>query len=143
MAGRVGVNAPTLARMPGLTYGRARMLRWLPLVVTLAVGSVVGCKPEIGDSCRLSTDCSTTGDRLCDTSMPGGYCTLFNCTQGSCPSESVCVEFHPGADRFARRFCVRGCESPSDCREGYVCVAPKERDGEIVRDTAFSTVCLP
>lgn len=117
------------------------------LVVSFAllalVGSAFGCKPEVGDSCKVSTDCSITGDRLCDTSMPDGYCTIFNCSQGTCPDESVCVEFHPEAERFARRFCVRGCDKASDCRAGYACVDPKTRDGQIVRDTAFGTVCLP
>jgi hypothetical protein len=108
------------------------------------VGSAVGCKPEIGDSCSSSTDCSVTGDRLCDTSMPDGYCTIYNCDPGGCPSESVCVEFHPKADRFARRFCVRGCNKASDCRGGYACVDPKDRDGRIDEGSPdFSTICLP
>src|SRR5690242_18467125 len=45
-----------------------------------------GCKPKIGDECKTSTDCSVTGDRLCDITQPSGYCTIFNCEEpGSCP----------------------------------------------------------
>lgn len=120
------------------------MFRSALIALALVGSALVGCKPEIGDSCKVSTDCSTTGDRLCDTSMPDGYCTLFNCDPGTCPGEATCVEFHPNAERFTRRFCVRGCDKASDCRAGYACVDPKDRDGHIVDgDPSFSTVCLP
>jgi hypothetical protein len=121
----------------------------LLLGAVIAVTAVLyGCRPEIGDACKLSTDCSITGDRLCDTSQPDGYCTQFNCEAGSCPSESICVEFHGSADRFARRFCVRHCDSASDCRAGYVCVDPEDkangRDGKIHEgDPPSRKVCLP
>ncbi len=109
-----------------------------------AAALLVGCRPEVGDSCKISTDCSITGDRLCDTSQPGGYCTIFNCEAGSCPDEAICVEFHGTAERFARRFCVRYCEGASDCRAGYVCVDPSERDGVIHEgDPPSRRVCLP
>lgn len=110
----------------------------------VAAALLVGCRPEVGDSCKLSTDCSITGDRLCDTSQPEGYCTIFNCEPGSCPDEAICVEFHGSAERFARRFCLRECEGSSDCREGYVCVAPDQRDGKVVEGrSAGRRVCLP
>lgn len=97
-----------------------------------------GCTPEIGDSCILSTDCSTRGDRLCDTAQPGGYCTQFNCRKNSCPDENHCVLFDaavpgcgyndrtgPTGSRFARSFCVAHCTSNADCRAGYVCADPR------------------
>jgi hypothetical protein len=118
----------------------------LLLTAVLLVSAVVaiGCTPEIGDSCSLSTDCSIQGDRLCDTSQPDGYCTIFNCDPGSCPDESMCVSFHPNSERFARRFCVRRCDKASDCRTGYACVPPAERDGKIIDgDPPSGTVCLP
>ena len=119
-------------------------LRTTFLAATLLFG-LVGCKPSVGDSCNLSTDCSVTGDRLCDTSMPGGYCTIFDCNPDACPDTSACVEFHPGQPRFARRFCLATCGSPSDCRPGYVCVEPAKRDAHFVDKGAPShpTVCLP
>ena len=124
----------------------------------LAASLAVGCKPQVGDSCKLSTDCSVTGDRLCDTSQPDGYCTIFNCDTDTCPGESVCAEFHPGnnpphsSTRHSRRFCVASCQSASDCRSGYVCVAvavlPQkpnpDRDVVIIdNDPSRNHICLP
>jgi uncharacterized membrane protein YgcG len=114
------------------------------LWLILALAAVAaGCKPKIGEDCRISTDCSATGDRLCDITAPGGYCTVFNCEPGSCPEdESLCVQF--GAKRtdakvddpdsslaactdaqtpspYARSFCMATCKKNGDCRSGYVC----------------------
>ena len=112
--------------------------------LALAAAAGLGCKPSVGDSCNLSTDCSVTGDRLCDTSMPGGYCTIFNCNPNNCPDGAACVEFHQGNARFSRRFCLAECGKPSDCRPGYVCIDPQSRDGVITDDNPdHSTVCLP
>jgi hypothetical protein len=106
-----------------------RLALWVCLA-TLAFA----CKPKIGDDCKISTDCSAAGDRLCDITAPGGYCTMFNCEPGTCPDdESLCVEF--GAQRaraekcqdkqspspYARSFCMHTCDSNSDCRAGYQC----------------------
>jgi hypothetical protein len=104
---------------------------WL-LCALLAVAA--GCKPKIGDDCRISTDCSAAADRLCDITAPGGYCTVYNCEPDTCPEdESLCVEF--GAQRspiakcvdkqspspYARAFCMATCDKDSDCRSGYTC----------------------
>ncbi|CAN5707176.1 hypothetical protein BH09MYX1_BH09MYX1_67590 [soil metagenome] len=96
--------------------------------------ALAGCTPSIGDECQLSTDCSRTGDRLCDTSQPSGYCTLFNCQGDGCPAPSVCVQFAgtiPGCtyddrrpSRVGRSMCLAPCDDDSDCRVGYVCRAP-------------------
>ncbi len=125
-----------------------RRVRVRELVLVAATALVVllgiGCKPQIGDSCKLSTDCSVTGDRLCDTSQPDGYCTIFNCEPDSCPGSSTCVEFHPKSDRFVRRFCLATCGSPGDCRSGYVCIDPSKRDAHIIDSaSAYGNVCLP
>lgn len=127
------------------------MSRLFPLAILVAIAALSACKPEVGDNCKLSTDCSITGDRLCDTSQPDGYCTIFNCEAGGCPSEAICVTFHAtatrfGENRFARRFCVRHCDSASDCRPGYVCTDPTTggRDGRIEEgDPHPNKVCLP
>ncbi len=78
-------------------------------------------------------DCSQAGDRLCDITQPGGYCTVYNCEPGACPSESACVAFDAqlsplaecrdfnGLSRFERSFCMLNCDSDSECRAGYVC----------------------
>jgi len=94
-----------------------------------------GCAPKIGDHCSISTDCSANGDRLCDTTQPGGYCTIFNCEPNGCPEEAVCVAFNEKscpdlgngqstaqAVRFQRTFCMATCSSNGDCRGGYICL---------------------
>ncbi len=62
---------------------------------------LLGCDAEIGDSCSVNVDCSTSGDRVCDTSQPGGYCTVEGCSASSCPSGSRCVAFFPTASLTA------------------------------------------
>ena len=104
--------------------------RWLLLSVLTAT-LALGCKPEIGDECSVSTDCSNTGDRLCDTTQPGGYCTIFNCEPGTCPEEAICVAFYTSTSlvckdpqdepRLQRTFCLRNCDGNDDCRSGYSC----------------------
>ena len=98
---------------------------------------LAGCTPGIGDKCTLSTDCSVTGTLVCDTSQPGGYCTVLNCTDDSCPNSAVCVMFQstvPGCayddyqspSRTGRSFCMEHCSQDSDCRQsdGYICGDP-------------------
>lgn len=103
---------------------------------SIAVSALTfGCTPSIGDSCKLHTDCSATGDRLCEPNLPGGYCTISNCEQDSCPSEAACVAFGVApstnpecADtqqqRLERTYCMARCSSDGDCRtsSGYSCV---------------------
>jgi len=90
----------------------------------------IGCAPKIGDECSSSSDCSVQADRLCDTTLPGGYCTIFNCEPGTCPEdESVCVAFNGSVcedplrtPRFQRTFCMARCDDDGDCRSGYACI---------------------
>lgn len=64
----------------------------LAIIVALLVATT-GCGTEIGDSCSLSSDCSSQGDRFCDTTSPGGYCTVIGCDYDNCPDDSVCIRF--------------------------------------------------
>jgi hypothetical protein len=108
-----------------------------------------GCGAEIGDPCETNVDCSPEGDRkrICDRSLPGGYCTIEGCDEGTCPDDSVCVRFFPvngltracvqtsdcAADEIClsdgfcalrvreRRFCMRACGHDHQCRDGYEC----------------------
>jgi hypothetical protein len=91
-----------------------------------------GCTADIGDACSTSTNCSSSGDRACDTTSPGGYCTIFNCEPDTCPSEAGCIAFRqqvslnpackdPTDTRMMRTFCMVHCSDNSDCRNGYVC----------------------
>jgi hypothetical protein len=90
-------------------------------------------------------DCSQLGDRLCDTTQPGGYCTIFNCEPDKCPEdESACVAFDYELDpacrsaddaewpRFQRTFCMKWCDDDSDCRDGYRCVLPQSQRAAII-----------
>jgi hypothetical protein len=107
-------------------------------VLVVSMLALSGCKAKIGDDCTTSTDCSVQGDRLCDISQPGGYCTVFNCEPGGCPEEAACVAFDSQVDansacydpsqrgRLERRFCLFVCDSNSDCRSGYICAAPAQ-----------------
>ncbi len=127
------------------------------LGATVLLGALVACTPSIGDKCVLSTDCSTQGDRLCDTSQPDGYCTEFNCAADSCPDQAACVLFNasiPGCgyddrsggygSRVARAFCVAKCGKDSDCRAGYVCRSAKASpwDGVILDSDQTKLSCL-
>ncbi len=132
---------------------RLPRIAWVFPLATLLLGA--GCAPKIGKSCTLSTDCSQLGDRLCDTTQPGGYCTIFNCEPDTCP-EAVCVGFDSQIDpacgatqasqaaRFERTFCMKGCNDDSDCRDGYKCQEPKALSATIVDLTLPSTtgVCI-
>jgi hypothetical protein len=116
---------------------RDKLELWAVAALLSALGAV-GCKPEIGDECDVSTDCSNTGDRLCDTTQPGGYCTIFNCEPGSCPEEAICVAFKTdisqscsdpqGGIRLQRTFCMKSCDENDDCRGGYECINIKNPD---------------
>ncbi len=133
-------------------------LRFRAAALALALAALAGCKPKIGDQCSTAIDCSALGDRLCDVTQPGGYCTLFNCQPDSCPDEAACVVFRSELDpsckdsadgrqgRFSQSFCMRLCTSQKDCRDGYACLRPVERDARLLDKKRTSpgdvSVCL-
>lgn len=135
------------------------MLSWRVILLSCLVlpTQAAGCKPKIGDDCTQSLDCSSSGDRLCDPTQPGGYCTIFNCEPGSCPKEAVCIGFgsvissapsesegpengwacgdSQSSARLMRTFCMRECDSDKDCRDQYQCldlVAPGNAYGAVL-----------
>jgi hypothetical protein len=128
------------------------------LVVAVVLGAGTGCKPKIGDACTTALECSSLGDRLCDTTQPGGYCTQFGCQPDGCPSEAACIVFRSSIDpacgtaddgkygRFSQSFCMIVCESTTDCREGYACALPADRDALLLDQTkdnpASVKVCI-
>jgi hypothetical protein len=117
------------------------------LIAMLGAVALAGCGKEIGDACIVSSDCSTDGSRICDTAQKEGYCTIQGCDFDTCPDEATCVRFFTGsfanepcmdatqctldelctlpgfcAPRSAEvRYCMRKCDSDSDCRDGYEC----------------------
>ncbi|HEX4341677.1 MAG TPA: hypothetical protein VH062_37465 [Polyangiaceae bacterium] len=104
---------------------------------------VLGCQPNIGDSCKLHTDCDATGNRLCEPNLPGGYCTIFNCEPDSCPGEAACVAFGIAPStkpecavtqqqRLERTYCMARCSRDSSCRSGYACVDLSKSGGDNV-----------
>ena len=110
--------------------------RWLTCAcMACGLAFAVSCSPKIGDGCANSNDCSANGNRLCDTTQRGGYCTIFNCDPTSCPNdEAICVQFGgvlstvgscPDPQRPApqsRTFCMQKCSNNGDCRGGYRCI---------------------
>jgi hypothetical protein len=125
------------------------------LALGLAGLVLAGCTPSIGSSCELSTDCSSQGDRVCDTSEPQGYCTVQNCKPNECPDEAACVDFNasvPGCmysdrspSRLAVSFCMAQCHSDGDCRQYYTCADPRLSpwDALILDDDQTQKVCIP
>lgn len=107
-------EAPSVSMLP-------RVMRWL-YIITLALISMTGCGPEIGDDCTDSLDCAVDGSRFCDDTQPEGYCLILGCRADECPEESVCVRF--GLDERSRTFCMKHCEDNGDCRGGYECLEP-------------------
>ena len=126
-------------------------------LLAFAVIALSACTPSIGDKCVLSTDCSTRGDRLCDTSQPDGYCTQFNCARNACPDNAACVLFNAAiqgcgyddrsggyGSRVARAFCIASCGQDSDCRPGYICADPRSAPwgGFVQDDVQDRRTCL-
>lgn len=150
--------ASTPARVSRLAHLPRRVGAVGLVGASFVVLGLAACTPKIGDSCKVSTDCSSRGDRLCDTSQPGGYCTLLDCRGGSCADESSCVLFGsavPGCgfddrsgsygSRVARSFCMAKCESDGDCRDGYVCADPRSYpwNAVILDNDQGKRSCLP
>jgi hypothetical protein len=119
------------------------------LATTLIAGTLAGagCGNQIGDACRVNLDCSPLGDRFCDVSAPGGYCTIEGCDNRSCPNGSVCI-------RFFQPIPTRPCTpltASTDCAPSERCLCdfgaidaqgncPPSPDGMSVADLAH---CAP
>jgi hypothetical protein len=103
--------------------------------------ALLGCEPEIGDECSNTVECNgSDSDRIClaesANGFPGGYCTEFNCGPSDCPEEALCVAYRSElaegcagsgqAQRLQRSYCMRRCDTGSDCRSGYACVSVAE-----------------
>jgi hypothetical protein len=90
-------------------------------ILLAALLLAAACGDEVGDECSLSSDCSPQGDRFCDISSPGGYCTIIGCDYDSCPEESVCVRFFSVSD--SDRVCDPRAEDVSEdsCTADELC----------------------
>jgi hypothetical protein len=64
---------------------------------------------RVGSPCASADDCAALGPRaLCDTSAPGGYCSLPCMANPTCPAGSFC---------FQEAICVVQCEADGSCRD--------------------------
>ncbi len=131
-------------------------LKAVPVAALALAGlALSACQPQIGDSCVLNTNCSTTGGRQCDTSMPGGYCTVFNCAPNTCPDQSACYLFDPQVQgcpyndrqpsRTGHSFCMKDCQHDGDCRAGYHCVDARQPpwNAILLDDNQNQSICVP
>ena len=102
------------------------MPRAFPVVVGLSLAwlaSTAGCGHNIGDPCSVNIDCSTAGDRFCDTASIGGYCTVDGCDVGTCPDNQLCVRFLTVIKSETCDF----VKPPETCMPGQRCCAVDER----------------
>jgi hypothetical protein len=108
------------------------------LLIVAACLFMGACAPQLGDGCSTATECSATGDRYCDRSQPGGYCTIVNCEPKSCGDEGVCVRFKPDQPRLQSSWCMKKCGNTGDCdRDEYVCRSAEDL-GDISEVVAMS-----
>jgi hypothetical protein len=89
----------------------------------------------IGGTCADEGD-GACGGTLCETSLPGGMCTLACdrlCPDYPARPGTLCVNLGSVGPR-----CLVKCSGPSDCRSGYACELRSRPDG-----TGASKVCVP
>jgi len=103
-------------------FRRARLAFLLAFLGPCLALGVPACTHHIGDSCNSNVECSPLGDRFCDLSSPGGYCTVEGCDATSCPDDAVCVSFY-SLQRATAACDVRRVPR-SDCRGGNGCCEP-------------------
>jgi hypothetical protein len=114
-------------------------MRWLALVSLLLLSA---CAAEIGDECTSSTDCSPSGDRICDFAQVGGYCTQRGCAPDGCPDDALCVQY--GSEpRFERSYCMAACSGGSDCRDAYACTSAEDASAVLLDEDRSGRFCAP
>jgi hypothetical protein len=92
--------------------------RGIALVATTLLFALAGCGHNIGDPCNSNVDCSPAGDRFCDRSVIGGYCTIEGCDIGTCPDNEPCVRFFTAIMDDADR-----CGATKPCTPDERCIA--------------------
>src|SRR5262245_26392062 len=135
---------------------RAPMASRLILAVALIAQffALGACQRRIGSACRVSTDCSFRGERICDLSYlvdadgnvdpkGKGECTIDGCTRGSCPKEGACIQVFN--TEFLSVACDPACEDrrapddPDDPNEP----CEKYGDPSIFNRCTDHELCLP
>jgi hypothetical protein len=113
-----------------------------PLLLVVVLVSVGACGYEIGDACVFSSDCSTSGDRICIDPPSGddetdamnpwkGYCTIQGCDYSTCPDEAVCVRF------FSGNF-TKTCMNSDECSLDELCAV----DGHCAARSSEVRYCM-
>lgn len=72
-----------------------------------------------GSPCGSNAECNGGPEAECLTDQqgwPGGYCTINNCSAGSCPAGSECFELSSGGT-----VCLETCTQKNDCGASYAC----------------------
>jgi hypothetical protein len=92
----------------------------------------------VGGPCKVDGDCGST-PAFCDTSQPGGYCSLpcGGTQNGTCPSGAHCSS---GGGSAA---CLKDCKTAADCSASAVCVANADGIGECVPKCTGDAGCGP
>jgi len=90
-------------------------MRSLPLLLLF----LVACSdpPNVGGTCTANGGCDD--GLMCDTSVPGGYCTKACTMPGEttgCPEDSIC-----DAVAGTAMNCVKICDKADDCRADQDC----------------------
>lgn len=125
---------------------RAPMASRLVLVLALAAQAIVmtACTRKIGSACRVSTDCSFRGERICDLSylvdadgdrdpQGKGECTIEGCSPGSCPKEGICTQV------FNTEFLSVACDPEREDRR-----PPDDEIGDSIYNRCTDQeLCLP
>lgn len=148
---------PAVLGLDGSSLRRA-LRRGRLVVATAGLVVLAACGRSIGDECFANVDCATDGTRQCLDSTQGGYCTIEGCDRGTCPDDALCVRFFPSEfsskpcssdaeclpyelctsdlkcvmRSSEKRYCVQGCESAGDCREGLRCRASGTEGAELI-----------
>jgi hypothetical protein len=92
----------------------------------------------VGGACQVDSDCGSM-PAFCDTSQPGGYCSLpcGGTQNGTCPSGAHCSS---GGGSAA---CLKDCKTAADCTASAVCVANVEGIRECVPKCTRDAGCGP
>jgi hypothetical protein len=122
----------------------------------------LGCKPKIGDPCKVSTDCSLRGERTCDLSYTiggEGECIIDGCTLGTCPKEAACVKVYaseflsvacdperedvsvPDPDAECSEASCPGLPPLDDCQHNEVCLSEGLCADEVTARTSCRKKC--
>lgn len=88
------------------------------LALVLGLGVLSGCSSDSESGDALGSPCSpdTLCADLCLLDLPNGMCSR-DCSSASCPDGFVCSDFAEG------RYCLAGCSSSEECRDGMACVS--------------------